>query len=280
MPFDIRGEQFVNPTILMYHSVSEHEPTDPYGVSKSAFRDQISWLIDSGYQFVSLSTLVHALRNGISERLKKAVALTFDDGYQDFLIHAVPVLVRHQLPATVFIVTDRMGQTALWSTYNKRAPLMSEAEVRYVKSQGVSLGSHTLTHPYLTALSDEELKRQLMSSLAALTDLGETFCSFAYPFGEYTEREAAAVKAAGYKCAVTVSGVIDPANADLFLLGRLGVDHTMDFRSFKRAFPCPRPWNDWITGRARSLAHAVQRSVWSGKSDSRASGRTHTGTKR
>lgn len=251
----------MNPAILMYHSVSEGEPTDPYGVSGSALRDQISWLIDCGYRFVSLSTMVHALRNGNRKNLQSAVALTFDDGYQDFLTHAFPVLAHYRLPATLFIVTGMMGRTAAWSTYIKQAPLLSEAEVRYVKSQGVSLGGHTLTHPHLNVLSNDELERQLVASRAALNDLGERFHAFAYPFGEYRDREVAAVKSAGYECAVTVSGTIDPTHADLFLLGRLCIDRNVDFHLFKHMFPRPRPLKDWIARRARSLVHTLRRCV-------------------
>jgi peptidoglycan/xylan/chitin deacetylase (PgdA/CDA1 family) len=151
-----------------------------------------------------------------------------------------------------------MGRTAEWSTHSKEARLLSESEVRYVKSQGISLGGHTLTHPRLTLLNNDELERQLVASRTALIDLGERFHAFAYPFGEGREREVAAVKSAGYECAVTVNGTIDPTNADLFRLGRLLVDRSVDLPSFKRMFPRPRPLKDWIARRARSLAHTLR----------------------
>jgi len=87
----------MRPVILMYHSVTGGEPINPYGVSRTAFGDQISWLIDQDYQFVSLATLVQSSRkNAVFPRRRKQVVLTFDDGYRDFLIHVLPMLLHHR----------------------------------------------------------------------------------------------------------------------------------------------------------------------------------------
>ena len=253
----------MGPIILLYHSIVENKPVVPYAVSRRVFYDQILWLIDRGYQFISLATLVRSLRTGVAAISRKQVALTFDDGYQDFLIHAFPLLVRHRLPATVFLVTDMLGQTSTFSSYSKEAPLMSEKEVWYVKSHGISLGSHTLTHPDLTTLSDEELQRQLVNSRITLTDFGETFYSFAYPFGYYKKREVEAVKAAGYKCALTVNANFP--GPDLCQLGRFSVDCDMDIDSFRHMISDPSLSNDGLVGRAWTVARAVKRRLFSGK---------------
>lgn len=52
----------LRPIILMYHSVTDGEPVDPFGVSRKAFYDQISWLIDQKYQFLSLVNLVKSIK--------------------------------------------------------------------------------------------------------------------------------------------------------------------------------------------------------------------------
>ena len=85
------------------------------------------------------------------------VVETFDGGYRDLLANALPVLLRHRILATPFLVTDVLGQTASWNRYCPKALLMTEEEVRQAKAQGMSLGNHTLTHVDLTALGDEEL---------------------------------------------------------------------------------------------------------------------------
>ncbi len=254
----------MRPIILMYHSVVEGKPVDPYSVSKKAFCDQISWLLDKGYQFVSLAALVQSLRKGVEVKGVKRVVLTFDDGYRDFFIHALPVLLNHRLPATVFLVTDMLGQTATWSSYSQQVPLMTETEVRQVKAEGISLGSHTLTHADLTALNDDELQRQLVASRRALADFGETFHSFSYPWGKHTEREVAAVKAAGYQCAVTVGWTISFSRPDPYRLGRVIMRYDLDLDSFRRMIAGPS-WREWFIARAQTLVRRVERKVFPSK---------------
>ncbi len=254
----------MRPVILMYHSVTDGEPIDPYGVSRKAFCDQIAWLLDQDYQFVSLATLVQSGRNGLFTRRRKQVVVTFDDGYRDLLANALPILMRHRVPATLFLVADMLGQTASWNSYCPKALLMTEEEVRQVKVQGMSLGSHTLTHVDLTALGDEELRRQLVTSQIALADLGETFFSFSYAWGKHTDREVAAVKAAGYECAVAVGGTTRFFRAEPYRLGRLMMHRDLSLDSFRRMI-VGSGLPQWMLVRAQTRVRRLQKRVFPGK---------------
>ena len=251
----------MRPVILMYHSVTDGEPVDPYGVSRKVFCDQISWLLDQDYQFVSLATLVQSGRNGLFTGRRKQAVLTFDDAYHDFLTNALPILLGYRLPATVFLVTDMLGQTATWSRYGEEVSLMTEADVHLVKGQGISLGSHTSTHADLTALENGELHRQLVTSRLKLADFGETFFSFSYPWGRHTDREAAAVKAAGYECAVTVGEATSFFRADPYHLGRLIMRRDLNFDSFKRMIVDPI-WPHQISALVRTHVRRRQEKVF------------------
>jgi peptidoglycan/xylan/chitin deacetylase (PgdA/CDA1 family) len=244
----------------MYHSVTDGEPSDPFGVSRKVFGDQISWLIDQDYQFMSLDTLVQSRKTGVFPKRRKQVFLTFDDGYNDFYINALPILLRHRLPATVFLVTEMLGQTSTWSSFGQEVPLMTEVEVHQVKDQGISLGSHTMTHVDLTTLGNEELGRQLVTSQITLSDFGETFFSLSYPWGRHTDREVAAVKAAGYKCAVTVGGSINYFRTDSFRLGRLAIHRDLDLEAFQRMI-ISHTWSQRIPAQFRTLVHRVREIV-------------------
>jgi len=245
----------------MYHSVTDGEPIDPYSVSRKVFSDQVSWLIDQDYQFMSLAALVQSKKNSMFAKGRKQVVLTFDDGYRDFLINVLPILLRHQLPATVFLVTDMLGQTATWNNNDPTALLMSEAEVRQLHAHGINLGSHTLTHADLTTVADKELQQQLVTSRIALADFGETFFSFSYPWSRHTDREVAALKAAGYECAVTVDGSINFSKTDSFRLGRLTMHRDLDLESFKRMI-VSHTWLQRNRARFRTLVRRVLERVF------------------
>jgi peptidoglycan/xylan/chitin deacetylase (PgdA/CDA1 family) len=221
--------------ILMYHSITRDEPVDPFGVTRDLLEEQVRWLREQGCQFVPLSSLVEASDQRMRGSGARWIVMTFDDGYRDFLENAMPVLTRYQVPATVFVVTGALGQCASWSMANRAAPLMTQAEARQVRTEGISLGSHTEDHVDLTSIGDEEQAlRQLTESRKMIGDLGEVFFALAYPWGRHSAREVALAKAAGYDCAVTASPEVTAGGLDRYRLGRLAVRQDMDREQFQR----------------------------------------------
>jgi peptidoglycan/xylan/chitin deacetylase (PgdA/CDA1 family) len=93
----------VRPAILMYHRVAE-ETADPWGlaVSPQHFDEQLAWLARHRV-VMPLAELAERHRDGRLPR--RAVAITFDDGYACNATRAVPALARHGLPATFFLAT-------------------------------------------------------------------------------------------------------------------------------------------------------------------------------
>ena len=83
------------------------------------------------------------------------------------------------------------------------------AEAREMQASGIEIGSHTLTHPILTGIGDERLRRELQESRSRLEEvLGRRIEQFCYPNGDHDERAQREVARAGYRIAVTcVSGL-------------------------------------------------------------------------
>ncbi len=242
----------VGPSILMYHSIADCSD-DPYAVPAGKFQDQISWLLDHEFEPVPLSTIVDLLKRGDYHSLKKKVVFTFDDGYRDFVTAALPTLLNHKAPATVFIVAGMLGEKASWSGNSKHVQLMAEDEIRHIRSQSISLGSHTMTHTDLTTLHQEELNLQLTESCARLKDLGESFYALAYPWGQWSSQILDAVKASGYECAVTVGGEMRQDRIDLYHLPRLTMRADIDLKSFQALF-------DWtIVKRVRKVGSILKK---------------------
>lgn len=190
--------------ILIYHSISEHRQ-DPFAVSPKTFEEQMVWLLKSGFSVISLQQAADDLR--AKNPLRRKVVLTFDDGYQDFLDEAVPILTKHHLPATLFVAFGKLGKLSDWCRYEKARRHLDWHALRKIKEIGFDIGSHSMNHPDLTSLDEQCLLNELSESLHLLkSEIGATFVPFAYPWGRFSEREIKAVQKVGYSCALIADG--------------------------------------------------------------------------
>ena len=210
--------------VLMYHNVGDPpKGTNSLGlyVSEGMFRFQMWYLKTAGFNVVPLSTVSDLIHGGCTGR--KAVAITFDDGYQDFYDIAYPVLRAYNFPSTVFIITDLVGKENSWDILDigRRKKLMDWETIRLLKDDGVTFGSHTKTHPFLSRLSQRDLKAELAGSKddleAHLQAPADFFC---YPYGDYDSRTVEAVKEAGYNLAVTTKRGLVRKGSDPFQVRR------------------------------------------------------------
>jgi peptidoglycan/xylan/chitin deacetylase (PgdA/CDA1 family) len=185
-------------------------------------------------------TLTEALRQAPAG---KTLAVTFDDAYRSVIERALPVLSRHEAPATVFAPTAYVGsdERRTWSTMSQWAgtpfevelECMSWDDLRALNAAGWEIGSHSSTHPDLTALGDAELDAELADSRAACEEALQRPCtSLAYPFGAHDRRIAEHARAAGYETGVILDGrvaipprsLVHPGQpADMLALMRAGI---------------------------------------------------------
>jgi len=209
--------------VLLYHRVGSpfvRSVVAGQYVLPSLFRRQLRAMIASGYLPVTLEAAVDAAT------AERRFAVTFDDGYASFARRALPVLAEMGVPATVFVVVGAIGGTNKWDQLagDRVEPMMSKQEILDVSAAGVEVGSHTLSHPRLTQLSQRALEREVRDSKAVLEDLlGRVVTSFSYPYGDWDERTRDAVASAGYRLAVaTTRGVIRPS-VDKLAIPRVNV---------------------------------------------------------
>jgi peptidoglycan/xylan/chitin deacetylase (PgdA/CDA1 family) len=289
--------------ILMYHRVADMI-ADPWNiaVSPANFAGHMEALADFA-DVVPLTGLPAQLRRG--RRSRAAVAVTFDDGYVDNLIHAKPVLDSLDAPATVFVPTgwvgdprplwwerlshavfaggplpeaqdflhegvdfswrdpalgaaDRAGQQArsrihraLWTRMRQlpdddarhrmldaltvllgtdEAPIadarvMTAEEVRRLARDGrVDIGSHSVTHPTLPALTREQKAWEIERSADECRELvGRRPTTFAYPYGDVDAECVEIARDAGYEVACSIREDLVWAGDDPHLLPRIAV---------------------------------------------------------
>jgi len=213
--------------ILMYHNID----IPPKGaripnlyVTPRMFRFQMWYLRLAGYQVLSIQELVAAVEAGDTRH--NMVALTFDDGYEDFYKNAYPVLKHYGYPSTVYVVSKLVGKNNVWDSRNENfaKPLMDWDTIREISKNGVQIGSHTKTHPELTRIQSDELNKEIAGSKNEIEDhLDRTIDAFCYPGGNQNKEVQEAVKKAGYRHAVTTQrGHVDKGY-DPFALRRIPI---------------------------------------------------------
>src|SRR5438046_2460854 len=102
--------------VLMYHSISCHYTRyfRQFTVSPTLFRQHMAYLSQHAYEPITVTQFVSSLAQGVSALPERPVVLTFDDGFADFFLDALPVLKRYGFSATLYISTAYIGQTSRW----------------------------------------------------------------------------------------------------------------------------------------------------------------------
>lgn len=192
--------------ILMYHQIDEPPPrgTALRGliVAPSSFAWQMRMLRLMGYQGLSMRDLEPYLRG---EQTGKVVGITFDDGYQNNLVHGLPTLKANGFTATCYGVSSMIGGTNAWDAGKvAQKPLMKLQDWTDWLAAGMDVGSHTRTHADLTELTSSAAKLQIQESKKELEQaLSCEVRHFCYPYGRYNQQHTEMVRNAGYVTATT-----------------------------------------------------------------------------
>ncbi len=205
-PTPTPSEPGIRVPILLYHYISENpNKTDiaRYGLSTppTVFASQLQTLKDAGYTAITLDEMAAAVFNG-GPLPAKPIVLTFDDGYEDFYQNAYPLLTKYQMKGTEFIPTGLIGTNASFYMTWGQIEEMS-------KSPFVTFASHSVSHAYLTTLTQSDLTKEVEESKRVLeSHVGYRINWFAYPYGAFDARVVAAARTAGYiGAATTLPGV-------------------------------------------------------------------------
>ena len=212
--------------ILMYHRIATDGPPGlkRWRLAPELFDAHMEALQRARYQTITFAEWANALVQRRPVQGKR-VLLTFDDGYSDFLSDAVPILRRHDFSATVFLVAERIGQTALWdASFGECAPLMSWEEIKSLRAIGIEFGAHSCIHKKMTEMGPAELAEDTRRTRAMLEGgLGVPVPTLAYPYGEQNELVRRVVGEAGTTAAVTTEPGISKLGDDLLRLPRIEI---------------------------------------------------------
>jgi peptidoglycan/xylan/chitin deacetylase (PgdA/CDA1 family) len=213
--------------ILTYHQIAaapaKGAPYRSLYVAPASFARQMRLLRLMGYQGLSMSALQPYLRG---EKSGKVVGITFDDGYNNNLVNALPVLQRQGFSSTCYVVSSLVGQTNQWDLEGGIAQtgLMTVVEMRSWLAGGQEIGAHTRTHAHLEQLAPADSMLEIHGSKMDLEALlGVTVAHFCYPYGRYGSVQISQVHAAGFETATTTERGRANTASKLFELPRVPV---------------------------------------------------------
>jgi len=207
---------------LVYHIINR-AISDKNAISEEAFEAQLRYMHDEGYTILPLTEAIEIL-DGKRQASPRSVLLTFDDGYVDNLYVAIPFLRNYGMTATLFVISDYVGQSNRW---NPKACYdvnhLNWDELSLWLQEGCDIGGHTHTHLCMTRLNAQEMHDAVVFNKAVLEDnLSINIRAFAYPYGAYNPL-AQEVVSKHYELAFAVDNGGIGVDADRYTLHRLSI---------------------------------------------------------
>jgi len=227
--------------VLMYHHVSPHKK-DMVTITPEVFEKQMEYLYKSGYKTLTIDELLSCI-NGSFIPEQKAVVLTFDDGWIDNHIYALPIIEKYKIHVAIFIITgstekasENLTQIPSHTpTHKKSKSLIKKGEeqkvllnwglIKKMSATGlIDFYSHTKNHKKCSLLSDTELLEELQDSKQAIEKkLGKDCPYLCWPYGDFNNAAVKIAKDIGYQALFTINYGIVKAGSDPFAIKRMVV---------------------------------------------------------
>ena len=197
--------------ILAYHQVSSLP--EVYSIDADEFDQQMHYLSEHGYTAISLAELF-ATKQGEGKLPTRPVIITFDDGYADNYLTALPIMEKYGMRGTVFVIAGQVGQTEY----------MTWEQLKTLQQKGMEVGSHTYSHVALNEISPPEQLVELMRSKQVLEENLEQPVEFlAYPYGQYNSATLTAMQQARYIGGCTGHPGLGTTKGDAYQLNRVNI---------------------------------------------------------
>lgn len=226
--------------VLMYHSIisSNDHPglfstEDPiYTIRAEMFEKQMKYLHEHNFPVFTLNDIYKLNKPGKLTQPNKpnqpnnpiTVVITFDDGHITNYTKAFPILKNYGFKAHFFITTGWIG----------KPNYMSTEQIKELADYRMIIGSHGITHRFLSNLSEKEIIWELKESKEILEKItGEEIKSLALPGGRFNNKILKLAKEIGYKAVFTSNLEFNLINSNIFNLKRIAIKQNTPFEQFK-----------------------------------------------
>ncbi|CAH9054105.1 hypothetical protein PSECIP111854_01298 [Pseudoalteromonas sp. CIP111854] len=183
--------------ILQYHHVSEKLPPVT-SISAEQLTAHLNYLRDGQFNVMPLDDMLNALKNG-KELPSKSVAITFDDGYDNNIEQAAPILEKFGFAYTIFVNPKLIDE--------KQDYVMTWEQLRTLAKKGALIANHSAKHDYLHHLKKSETIKQWRTRVAEditwseqriSAEVGHNAKLLAYPYGEFNRELQKLVHSLGF----------------------------------------------------------------------------------
>lgn len=209
---------------LMYHELElpgrKLVQSDPgyvrYILPVDGFRAQMRWLKEADFRGLSVT-------EALLYPSERTVCITFDDGCETDLIAAAPILHEYGFHATFYLTTGFLGTPGH----------LNPDQVRQLDAIGFEIGCHSMTHPYLSDLSDAELSHEIGDAKVQIERiLGHTIEHFSCPGGRYNRRTLEAARRAGFRTVANSRFYANSPATNPYELGRVAILRDLPLKEF------------------------------------------------
>lgn len=216
--------------ILLYHRLLSREENlskinsedRVYLLKEEEFIKQLEYLHSEKWNTISVEQLLESLKNKTSLP-EKSLIISFDDGNQTDYTIAFPLLEKYGFKATFFLTSDSIDKSGH----------LSKSQILKMSMVGMDLGTHGKTHKFLSTLSENELKAELLESKKLLEEItGKKIELLSLPGGYHGSKVKEISRKLGYKGICTSKFGLNENNTDPFELKRISLRFEDPFSQF------------------------------------------------
>ncbi|MBD3281864.1 polysaccharide deacetylase family protein [Candidatus Uhrbacteria bacterium] len=203
---------------LLYHKVNDTHGSKNT-VNISSFQKQMKWLCEHGYKTLRISEVDTFLKNYSNS---KRILISFDDGYQDNLVLAAPIMARYGFTGVIFIATAFIGTVGRLG--NDQDKMLNEVEISRLEDFGWDICNHFHSHHKLTELQPEQIRDEIKTSQAILRTLircKKNVNYFALPYNRHN-REVEKILSE-YNCSFFIGDGITKRSPDSKFIQRIEI---------------------------------------------------------
>jgi peptidoglycan/xylan/chitin deacetylase (PgdA/CDA1 family) len=234
---------------LMYHELElagrklcQSEPGYVrYILTLETFRSQMAWMKNSGWRGLNVS-------EALTYPAEPTVCITFDDGCETDLIAAAPVLHEFGFNATFYLTAGFLGTPGY----------LNAGQVRDLEAQGFQIGCHSMTHAYLSDLTETELKREVVDAKLQIEQIvGHAIEHFSCPGGRYDQRTLQMARHAGFATVANSQFYANSSSTSPYEIGRVAMLRDLPIEQFADTCRGRGLWKQRLQHQARRSAQRM-----------------------